>query len=66
MLHLFYDDTMDEKYTVGNYLDNVNSKDLCMLRDGLYTPAFITNICKISRNIDDFFVNLRKYRINNV
>lgn len=66
MLHLFYDDTMDEKYTVGDYLDNVNSKDLCMLRDGLYTPAFITNICKISRNIDDFFVNLRKYRINNV
>jgi hypothetical protein len=62
MIHLFYDDTMDEKYTVVHYLDNLNPTELRMLRDDLYTPAFITNICKISRTIDDFFVNLRKYR----
>lgn len=66
MIHVFYDDTMDEKYTVDHYLANIDPKDLCMLRDGLYTPAFITNICKISRTIDDFFVNLRKYRVNNI
>jgi len=26
-----------------------------------YSPAYIVNICKISKTIDDFFVNLQKY-----
>ena len=54
LLHIFYKNDR-------NKIENMKRSQTKLIKDNVYTPAFITNICKISRSLDDFFVNLRKY-----
>ena len=46
----------------------LNGKDQLLVEDKLmeieeykYSPAHIVNICKISKTLSDFFINLKKY-----
>lgn len=41
----------------------ITRRMMSTVEDFKYTPAFVTNICKISKTAEDFFVNLDKYDI---
>ena len=34
--------------------------DILKIKEYTYSPAHMVNICKISKTIDDFFVNFKK------
>ena len=37
------------------------TRKIKMIKDYEYTPAFITNICKISKTVYEFVENLKKH-----